>query len=247
MTREIRRSLSRVFGLRLLRLAPFERTSFFCDLDSVYIVGSEYLHGQTTSLLSSDDKLIIDLGAHYGILSHKLAWRLTSPARVIAIEACPPNYEVLKKNIALNNLNNISAFNFAVGDHSGNVRMVVDDGVSTHYKAVSETEAYDKALGFSVPCVRLSDLFGILGIEEVDLMKIDIEGSEADVLRDSLSTLAAKVRKLDVEVHRASDVETIARMLWSVGYEITVYRAGILSGSHRIHARRRDKVATVSS
>jgi len=224
---------------------PFERTSFLCDLDSISLIASEYLNRETASLITSDDRIIIDLGAHYGIVLHRLAFSALKATQVFAIEPCPPNYEVLRKNIALNNLKNVSTFNLAVGDHSGIVRMIADDTISSQYRATLEANG-NEAFGFPVQCVRLSELFDILGIEQADLIKIDIEGSEAKVLRDALPILT-RVRKLDIEVHNALDVEVIAELLRSVGYEVVTVRAGISSGSHRVYATRPNRAATFSS
>ena len=56
---------------------------------------------------------VIDVGAHIGLYTIIGSKRVGSDGRVIAIEAYPENFELLKKNAKLNNLENTIVLNYA--------------------------------------------------------------------------------------------------------------------------------------
>lgn len=59
---------------------------------------------------------IIDAGAHIGIHSLRFA-KLCKPGKVYSFEVHPTTYKILKKNIKLNNLKNIKAYNVGLSDN----------------------------------------------------------------------------------------------------------------------------------
>jgi predicted RNA methylase len=58
--------------------------------------------------------IVIDVGAHMGRYTIIASKRVGENGKVVAIEAHPGNYEMLKRNIKLNKLTNIIPLNFAV-------------------------------------------------------------------------------------------------------------------------------------
>jgi FkbM family methyltransferase len=129
--------------------------------------------------------IMVDIGAHIGkytILSGRL---LKNSGTVVALEADPANFALLKKNITLNNLNNVVAFNLGCWSSDGKLilhRQLWDLGGHSFV---------DKTRGDSIP-VPVRTLDGVLrdsGIDHVDVMKIDVQRAEAEVLRGARATL----------------------------------------------------------
>lgn len=234
--RSIRAAVSRSFGLRVLGIMPFETLRLYCDLDTVYLVASEHMRGETVHLLSPRDDVILDLGAHYGIVTTRIAASLSPSSRVIAVEAHPSNYSVLKKNLELNRISSAKAFNFAVAQFTGSTVISTKDGISTHF-ALTKTDE-KSAQSSRVPCYRLSDMLELLGVSHVDLVKMDIEGLELEVLQSSFPALANRIGKLDIEVHHFQDLVPLSNILTSNGYAVTLKRMGILSQSYRVLAEK---------
>src|ERR687884_1985050 len=58
--------------------------------------------------------IVVDVGAHIGRYTIIASKRVGANGKVIAIEAHPGNYEMLNRNIKLNNLSNVIALNYAV-------------------------------------------------------------------------------------------------------------------------------------
>src|SRR5581483_8425600 len=70
---------------------------------------------------------------------------------------------------------------------------------------------------------RLSDVLAEEGIGRVDLLKVDVEGSELDVLRGIEEDDWPKIRQLAVEVHDAGgQLAEIERMLREHGFQVEV-------------------------
>jgi FkbM family methyltransferase len=236
VVRSIRGAIYRSFGLRILATRPFGHLRFYCDLDGVYHIATEFLKGESLGLISPRDKVFLDIGAHYGLVSARIASMLPRSLQVIAIEAHPVNYSALKSNIELNQLTNVKAFNFAIANFTGTTHMQAHDGISTHYKLTDRELNADSPL--EVQCYTLPDVVARLGIEHVDLVKLDIEGLELKVLQTCFPSLTGRVGKLDIEVHHLADVGPIRNLLISNGFAVQIKRWGILSESYRVIAEK---------
>ena len=118
-------------------------------------------------------KLIVDLGANVGM---SFLWWLTNywRAEVLAFEPHPGHAVAARANIALN------GFGSRIDLHQAAVGPSVDTAILSDEGACSSLLS-DKAGGFEVEVV---DLFAALAGRRVDILKIDIEGSEVGLLDD---------------------------------------------------------------
>ncbi len=142
--------------------------------------------------------VIIDCGSNIGLAA--MYFKIVYPgARITAIEAHPTTYQTLEKNIADNDLTEIKTLNVAVvgsdekeislfyskpGDLRTTKTREMRDGTATGLKEVK------------VPATRLSTIFP----PSVDLLKMDIEGSEDEVIDDIAPKLGA-VKNVIIEYH----------------------------------------------
>jgi FkbM family methyltransferase len=127
---------------------------------------------------------VFDVGASIGICTVPLAIRLGQHGRIYAFEALKSNYGSLLHNIRLNNLANVVPVFAAVGDKEGTVNMPeVDSG---NCSLASESDRYS-----SVPAITLDEFAARHCINSIDLMKIDIEGSETKALRGASRLLSS--------------------------------------------------------
>ena len=236
IARRIRGAISQSFGLRILATKPFARLRFYCDLDSIYLVVAEFLKGETSRYTSSREGVFLDIGAHYGLVSARIASSASRLSRIIAIEPHPTNYRVLKKNIELNQLSNVTALNFAIANFTGTSRMLAHDNVSARYKLLDEEDAADSHT--EVQCYLLQDVFEQLRIDRVDLAKMDIEGQELRVLQSCFPLLANRIGELDIEVHHHDDLGPLQDLLYTNGFVVQVESIGVLSRSYRIIAKK---------
>lgn len=150
----------------------------------------------------------IDVGAHIG--THTLWLTGIMRLEVIALEANPAAFEVLKTNIANNDLSDlVIPLNVAAGRTLGRVS-IVDEvaGNSGMARCVPDPRGF-------VRQVRIDD---IDDKGDVSLIKVDIEGGEIDALRGAEATIS-KHRPL-IYAEAATD-EASARLsayLTGLGY-----------------------------
>ena len=118
------------------------------------------------------DDVVIDVGAHVG--NHTIFFSAICHCFVIAFEPDQNNYEMLKRNIFLNNLEKrVELWQAALSSQSG-LGQVVDGPTAT-----ASTRRLSLTSDGSVSVVRLDDV----ALEKrVHLLKIDVEGHELQVL-----------------------------------------------------------------
>jgi FkbM family methyltransferase len=126
------------------------------------------------------DAVVIDGGAHIGVLSVLLA-SLCRSGRVYAFEPGPGSRAHLVDNVAANHLDNVVVEDAALYDADGEIVFAFDET----YPAGSHVDAH----GRSVRSVRLDSWANARGIERLDLLKLDVEGSELAVLDGAQETI----------------------------------------------------------
>lgn len=120
---------------------------------------------------------VLDLGANIGYHSI-LASRLVGPrGRVLAFEPDPANLELLRRNIQANGCTNVEVFPCAVGPREGTVDLNLCDSNTGSHSTVYIPQGTRGTV--TVRMVRLDDF---LPAEKPDVVKMDIEGSEAGAL-----------------------------------------------------------------
>jgi len=141
-------------------------------LKEIYIAGvySPYFQDKK-------DLTILDLGAHIGMFSF-----YAQPfAKIIyAIEPAKEHFEALTHMIMFNNFDNIRPIKAALTGKGGTVTLL-----HTHNRtmfSVKDTRMGEPTGHEQVEAVTIDALFEDLKLDHVDFMKLDIEGSEMDVI-----------------------------------------------------------------
>src|SRR5438552_15585442 len=124
-------------------------------------------------------KIILDIGSNIGasiIYFH----RQFPDANIFGFEPHPDTFRVLQKNVA--NLHVITVFNYGLGATHQRIAVraeKVNFGAFTTRCSIRD-RGYPAA---PVECEvrRLDDVWRTIGVAQVDLIKIDCEGAEADV------------------------------------------------------------------
>jgi FkbM family methyltransferase len=142
-------------------------------------------------------KIIIDIGANVGLFSYYA--RLHAPhSRIIAFEADPTTFSILQSNM---NALSVECFHNAVASSAGDLEFYCSpvSGWSSAYPVMGAANGQM----VKVPTVRLSQFIKQSGINQIDFLKIDVEGSEYDILLgDSELWSAASISCLAVETDR---------------------------------------------
>jgi FkbM family methyltransferase len=140
--------------------------------------------------------IVIDAGAHVGYYSLLAARRVGPAGKVYAFEPDPANYQLLLDNIELNGYSNITAVNAALSNQEGHSTLfltTLDTGRHSLYRQDLPLKG-----SVDVPATTLDAFLAAEGWPNVGLVKVDVEGSEADLL-DGMTRL----------LDRSSDIELI--------------------------------------
>jgi FkbM family methyltransferase len=137
--------------------------------DHVQITGSSYPPAFDLALgLVAPGAVVLDLGAHLGTFSLPAA---AHGCRVVAFEASPRNAEFLRTSARANGFRDLVVVPVAVSDQPGTVRFRPEG-------AWGQISAAWAPGVVEVPARPVPDVITELGIDRVDLVKLDIEGSE---------------------------------------------------------------------
>jgi FkbM family methyltransferase len=144
--------------------------------------------------------LVVDIGANIGYYSLIAAKLVGNNGRVYAFEPEPNNYNLLVKNIKINNLANIIPIQKAVSNKRGNIKLFLDK-VNLAAHSFSENNIPIQKEGFvEVEALTLDEFFeNTTKNSKVDFIKLDTQGAEGLVVEGSTGILSSNNLKIVME------------------------------------------------
>lgn len=167
---------------------------------------------------------IMDVGANVGCAALYFITQFPD-ANIFCLEPEPGNYERLTFNIGLNKKKRIRCHQAALWTKAGKLRCTHDfrDGKEWGSRFVQPPEGgYDAQ---DVDAIDIAELVGKTGFGRVDLFKMDVEGTEAVLLRNPQfkDFLKEKVWRIAMEVHgEFMETDEAIAVLKSLGFETNV-------------------------
>lgn len=142
------------------------------------------------------DPLIVDCGSNIGI-SILFFKALYPDSRIIAFEPDPTTFQLLVENISENGLTNIELHNVALCDRDKSIEFfIAPDEEGSLTMSVHRERAQGTAI--TVRGKRLSHFIP----DRVDLLKMDIEGSEGSVFGElEASEALPRIHQIHMEYH----------------------------------------------
>ena len=150
-------------------------------------------------------ELAVDVGANLGQYTIPLAKKF---GRVIAVEPLANNLKILRANLRRCCIHNVEIQERAVADFNGEVKLHQDLNYPVNAAISNNGQPY--------PVTTLDKL--LRNEITVDLVKVDVEGSEWQVFRGADTTMP-RIRRWLIEVHDASRADEFDSMLDSRGYK----------------------------
>lgn len=160
--------------------------------------------------LAPSSRAFIDVGAYSGIYS-VLVSAANPRIKVIAIEPNRSLFPLLQRNLQLNHVRGEARWAGA-GAESGRSRLVVPPDTTTAHLVKADDSPCDDL----VPVGTLDQVAASLG--PVDLLKIDVEGSELDVLDGARRLLREHHPRIVIEALTAARAGEITELLRSFDY-----------------------------
>ncbi|MEA2727940.1 MAG: hypothetical protein QOF70_2415 [Acetobacteraceae bacterium] len=172
----------------------------------------------------SGGRVVIDVGANFGTFSLALSRLVGAGGKVIAFEPQRIIYYMLAGTMALNCAINVHCINAAVGDAPGSLEVPQFDYFSPlsfgsvefgpeQRETLTQPRQHDAASIEFIPVVTIDSL----GLERVDLLKIDAEGMEMEVLRGAEKTIERCRPVIYAEWLKVGEIELRER-LEALGY-----------------------------
>ncbi len=165
---------------------------------------------------------VIDVGAYVGMFSIKAAVQVQDTGSVYSVEPSKDNNHYLRLNTV--RLSNITTVSVALGAESGYGQLTSTDASPCHQL----TQRRDKGTE-EVRIETMDDMVARLGIDKVDFIKIDVEGSELKVLQGATKTL--RNNRLHLAIAAYHDLETggpelpqVRELLEDAGFRVQVIK-----------------------
>ncbi len=157
---------------------------------------------------------IVDLGANVGYVAAHYA-ELYPDAHILGVELDPNNAEMARRNLDQYG-SRCSVLTAAIWWHEGTVQY---GGTREHsFKVIQDTGQLtpqgDNAIA---KAMTMDNVLDILGVDRIDFLKVDIEGAEFEIFRNSPSWLMA-VDSINVEIHDGDRIDEIGSALRSSGF-----------------------------
>lgn len=144
--------------------------------------------------------VVYDVGANTGLYT-LFAAKACPDGEVIAFEPYPPNLDLLKQDVARNQLQNVEIVDVALSDSVGNIEFSQPSEDDVGYGS-SSIEADESEATIEVPTTTGDQLIADGEIPAPNVIKIDVEGSEPLVLEGLEKALSApSCRTVYCEVH----------------------------------------------
>jgi FkbM family methyltransferase len=147
-----------------------------------------------------------DIGAHAGLYSLLFSGRAK---RVFAFEPFPRNLAWLVRTLSVNKAANVQVVPWALSGATGPTRFSAGE-----HNSEGRLDPRGDLAVFAMAC----DEFCAFEKVRPDLMKIDVEGAEAEVLRGASETLRAAKPALLLSTHGDEAKEECFRILSGLGY-----------------------------
>jgi len=188
----------------------FELSSFPEELEAI----EEYFHWYKPK----PTDLIFDIGAYCGVTAYRLSKQVPE-GKVYSFEPDPGNFGLLIKNIERHGLRNVTPLPFGISGKTGTAAFLAEGTIGSRLEANSTRMTVGDV--HSVRTLSLADACARYGIP--NFVKVDIEGTEIEMLAAAAPFLNSNPMQLAVDTNHRVDGELTAsaveQIFRSCGYE----------------------------
>jgi len=168
------------------------------------------------SRLVQPENYVAEIGANVGAHTVRLAKMLGIGGRIVAYEPQPVVFQALAGTMALNGLMNVDCFPYGLGTAEGTVMFPsIDYRKANNFGGLSLIDLPDG--NRPIQMVRFDDVYPY---DQLDLLKIDVEGMERDVLEGARASIKRFQPLLYVENDQPQKSPELIQWLFDVGYRL---------------------------
>lgn len=179
--------------------------------------------------LGVESPLVLDIGAYIGMAT--LFFKSIYPdVTIIAVEPNPEAVGYLQRNLLANSAKSVEVLPKAVSVKGERIHFYIDgtdqgwNSTGSVYEKMWTGKEITKKI--EVESITLDQL---IGESEIDLLKMDVEGAEWGILRNS-EKIKSQVQHIILEYHpvKESRLGKIVKMLRSYGFSLEVLHEGMV-------------------
>ncbi len=178
-----------------------------------------------------EDDIVFDLGANIGIFTLNAARKCTNGI-VYSFEPMEDNFKYLNNNLKLNDIKNVSTFNIGISSFNGTKELNISTDSAFHsFVNLNSNKISNYTF---VQCRTLTSLLDELNIKKINFLKVDIEGSEYDLIFSLSDSDFDKIDKIVFEVHPLDEVRNqlkLGHYLISKGFKTYNFNDNMLYAS----------------
>lgn len=181
---------------------------------------------------------VLDIGAGPGEFAIDVALRHPSCA-IHAFEPSPAAHDLLRRNLALNGIATVVPHALAVGAFDGTAALDASSPYTSLHRCVPSDDR-GSVEATRVEVRTLDSVVRDLGLERIDFLKIDCEGSEFDILGAASAESLARVHRICAEVHDVSEREggALTDLLSEAGFSVRLLPGPAWTDTGWLWARR---------
>lgn len=199
-----------LIGRRVMATGAFERTQF--DAVDRMLDTSDFI-----GVRIDQNGLFVDVGANIGLYCVAYAQRFRA---ALAVEANPHTCAVLRANLGLRGLANVTALCEGASDDHRQAKIYVPTNGNLGWATLNPRHHDLPLNAYDILCRPLDAMVDEFGANlPVSLLKIDVEGHERAVLNGAREILARDRPVVLFEVLTASDGRACGDLLTSLGYD----------------------------
>ena len=175
--------------------------------------------------LSNPSPYIVDIGSHIGV-SILYFKNMYPNSTVIGFEPNPISFNLLSENIQINMLENVQIFNKAISKEEGTKPFYInanDSGWESNASFLKNGwTGKEKTKEIEIGTTRLDKYI----TRDIDILKIDTEGSELSILK-SHKSLLSRIHNIAIEYHpiKENGIDNILNILTPL-FDIQIFEDG---------------------
>lgn len=188
--------------------------------------GFQEVSRETLLNLMDIGQTIIDIGANIGNVTLESAKIVGPTGEIHSFEPDPENYKRLEVNLKMNRFSNISSNKLGLGNKAGVFRIVnVSPGNQGMNRIINKNLSNFNSRQIQV--TTLDEYVFEKKLNNIDLIKIDVEGFEYNVLKGGVKVIDAFHPTFFIElddnnlIEQDSSAKDLIKLLEDFGYEIT--------------------------
>ena len=172
--------------------------------------------------------VIVDIGANAGFFDILILSKVKD-AKIFAYEPIPRNIQQIKNTLDANTAikDNVNVHQLAVtGTASDKVDLYIEsENENSVIASIFSDFNSSNANKISVDTITLTDIIVKNSLAEIDILKVDCEGSEYDIFYNTDPSLIRRAKMILLEVHDLDEdkknITAMHKFLVDTGYEVT--------------------------